>query len=485
VEDPEIPNRDRLAISSAGRIEKARALRASMRNISYAYTVVAFGSVIYLFATRQSSITTINAALASVVILLGGLPLFLYLYRAEVRHIPMLALNGLFYVVAFGLPVLSREVEWQYISSVSMYKALEYTVVGLIALIGGYYGTQWLARFWQPYLHLPKRIEMRHLRLIAYTFYGVHLAYAFIPAVQNLATLNQFALASVWIGIGLIYYLLMNGQLHWSEKALFFGVIIPVEVLLRLSTAQFYPLVSLVVFITIIRWSVSGKIPAGYIILGIVAVIAIYPIKNEFRTLTWFSWKKDFTYVDKIEIMFDLLARKYQSTSTESAVEESQQQLSTRLSHIYVFSQVVNMTPYQVQFWDGGSYAYFLYSYIPRFLWPDKPESTIGNEFGHRYSFLSADDNETSWNLPWLIEFYANYGSLGVIIGMALVGILFRMLVGLFSHPDITPLEYIFGLTVLFPLYNAESNLALMWSGAITTFVAFYVALRILLAHRK
>ena len=72
-----------------------------------------------------------------------------------------------------------------------------------------------------------------------------------------------------------------------------------------------------------------------------------------------------------------------------------------------------------------------------------------------------------------------------MIIGMAFIGVLFRMLVGLFSHPEITPLEYVFGLTVLFPLYNAESNLALMWSGAITTFIAFYVALRILLAHRN
>ncbi|MBL0174111.1 MAG: hypothetical protein IPP94_02410 [Ignavibacteria bacterium] len=484
MEDPETLKNDRPAISSAGRVEKARALRASMRNISYAYTAVAFGSVIYLFAAREPSITAVNAAFASIVILLGGLPLFLYLYRAEVRHIPLLALNGLFYVVAFGLPVLSREVEWQYISSVSMYKALEYTVVGLVALIGGYYATHWAARFWQPYLHLPKRVEMRHLRLIAYTFYGVHLAYAFIPAVQNLPTLNQFALASVWIGIGLIYYLLMNGQLHWSEKVLFFGVIIPVGAAATLHRA-------------VLSSRIAGGIHHDHPLecLGENSCRIHHPgdrrrhcdlpYKKRIPSAHMVLRKKDFTYVDKIEIMFDLLAKKYQSTSTSAAVEESQQQLSTRLSHIYVFSQVVNMTPYQVQFWEGGSYVYFLYSYIPRFLWPDKPESTIGNEFGHRYSFLSADDNETSWNLPWLIEFYANYGSIGVIIGMALIGVLFRMLVGLFSHPEITPLEYVFGLTVLFPLYNAESNLALMWSGAITTFIAFYVALRILLAHRN
>lgn len=468
-----------------GRIEAARKVRLSMRMAAFAYTVLTFSLCAYLFSARQAAVSTVNAWFAVGVILAGGLPLFLYLYRAEVQQIPLLAINGLFYVASFGLPVLSREVEWRYISSISLFKALEYTLVGVTALIASYYFADWAMQFKQFRLRLPKRVRDRHLRLVGYSFYGVHLLYVFSPAVQSIPTVSQFALASVWIGIGVLYLLFLSKRMHWTEQILLMGVMLPLEVMLRLTTAQFYPIVSLMIFLSMIRWKTIGRIPVTYVAAGLFLVVAIYPIKTEFRTLTWFSMKKDFSYVDKAEILFELLSKKYESTSTGNVVEESQQQLSNRLSHVYVFSQVVNMTPYQVPFWEGGSYVYFVYSYIPRFLWPEKPESTIGNEFGHRYGFLDANDNDTSWNLPWLVEFYSNFGSVGVVLGMAVIGLLFRFLVGLFAHPDITPLEYVFGLTVLFPLSNAESNLALMWSGALTTFVAFYLVLRLLFVHRN
>ena len=59
-----------------------------------------------------------------------------------------------------------------------------------------------------------------------------------------------------------------------------------------------------------------------------------------------------------------------------------------RIGHsISVFADVINMTPEQVPYWLGGSYQTLWTSFIPRFLWPGKPQATIGNEFGHRYNF--------------------------------------------------------------------------------------------------
>ena len=43
----------------------------------------------------------------------------------------------------------------------------------------------------------------------------------------------------------------------------------------------------------------------------------------------------------------------------------------------------------------------------------------------------------TSVNLPRLVECYTNFGVLGVIIGMFLIGLLYRMLIAMYVHPRI------------------------------------------------
>lgn len=152
-----------------------------------------------------------------------------------------------------------------------------------------------------------------------------------------------------------------------------------------------------------------------------------------------------------------------------------------RIGHsITAFADVVAMTPDQVPYWLGGSYQTLWTSFIPRIFWPDKPKATIGNEFGHRYKQLGIYDTSTAHNLPWAPEFYANFGKIGVIIGMFAVGILFRFLVQKLSVPIGASIEYVLGVTVTFSLFYAESNFALMVGAVLTPYLALLVLLRLL-----
>jgi hypothetical protein len=118
-------------------------------------------------------------------------------------------------------------------------------------------------------------------------------------------------------------------------------------------------------------------------------------------------------------------------------------------------------------------------SALPRFLWPEKPVAGFGNEFGRRYLFLHPRNFDTTINVPWLTEFYMNFGAVGVIAGMALVGAGFRFLIQKLSNPPGSPAEYVLGLSLVFQLFYAESNLALMWGGLLLTFISLYLTLRL------
>ena len=189
------------------------------------------------------------------------------------------------------------------------------------------------------------------------------------------------------------------------------------------------------------------------------------------------------SYYDKVMLYGSALEVYYSGSDIFATISEDTSTVN-RLAHIATLGYVVNMTPASVPYWSGDSYHTLWTSFIPRVLWPDKPQATIGQDFGHRYSLLGENDYWTSFNLPWLVEFYANFGTLGVLVGMFFVGVFFRVLVYKFRVPVTAQMEHVLAVTVMFGLFYAESNLALMVGGLIPVYIAFFVLLRLLTRGR-
>ena len=72
-----------------------------------------------------------------------------------------------------------------------------------------------------------------------------------------------------------------------------------------------------------------------------------------------------------------------------------------------------------------------LIAIVPRALWPDKPLSFGGSEFVSRFTGMRFG-TETSIGLHPLFEFYVNFGPLGAVVGLLLLGIVAGMLDGLY-----------------------------------------------------
>jgi hypothetical protein len=96
----------------------------------------------------------------------------------------------------------------------------------------------------------------------------------------------------------------------------------------------------------------------------------------------------------------------------------------------------------------------------------------------------SQRDTATSFNVPWIVEMYANFGWTGVMIGMAIVGALFAWLEAKFSRSDMTALELIVGLTITFDLCYQESNFSLMIGARLLLSLCLYLIFDLALGHR-
>jgi hypothetical protein len=211
-------------------------------------------------------------------------------------------------------------------------------------------------------------------------------------------------------------------------------------------------------------------------------LVLLTPVKNEFRQLTWSQGEQNNTSaIQRAELLVNLAQNHYFSAGSGGASEDRSyvfSVLATRLSMINFLSLVVNMTPGTIPYWNGATYSSLLTKWIPRFLWPGKPQEVTGNDFGQRYKFLDAGDTSTSLNLPWIVELYANFGTWGILLGMGVFGMLLAFLSQLFNQPQMNPLEFVYGVSILFNLYYQESSFALMVGSVFLLSIALYVLLK-------
>lgn len=86
-------------------------------------------------------------------------------------------------------------------------------------------------------------------------------------------------------------------------------------------------------------------------------------------------------------------------------------------------------------FYYGKTFKELLFTFgPPRFLWENKPASmnANGNNFGHEIGVLSDFDFKTSVGATLIGDWYLNFGLFGIIMGMFLMGVIFRAIYNYF-----------------------------------------------------
>lgn len=163
-----------------------------------------------------------------------------------------------------------------------------------------------------------------------------------------------------------------------------------------------------------------------------------------------------------IEIVAKCQSRENLEALSAAVLPWARDQVLRRISTIRLLDRAWHETPERIPYYRGETLRPLLYVVVPRFLWPNKPREDIGNRIGHTYRVLSPADHVTSINLPWIVEFYINFGIPGVLGGLALTGFLMGGIAWLGVAASRSEVIALLTISVLFPLTYQESNLSLM-----------------------
>ena len=405
----------------------------------------------------------------------------LYL-RSEKRNIPYLPVFSLFFLAYYGLPIFLNYDMYtlNMITPSTIKKCLFFSLAGYIVMMIGFsvnLGT-FIKGIIKP-LSIPWDFQKAYRLGLFVGFLGITVHYITFDngIALELGAVVSFLIDLSRLGIAILFMLQLQDKLKFRGKIMLWGVLFPLRVGLDLASGFNYPIIFDFLLLFFLYFYHHKTIPWVRIIAVLTAIFFIFSVKSEFRRLTWQGEYVKAQPLEKLALYGKLIVERINGTHEEGA-EEAYQHLLSRSDYLFTFAKVVDLTPAYVPYWNGYTLRTLITNFIPRFLMPDKPKKTLGNEFGQRYGLLDSPDMETSYNLPIIIEMYANFGFLGVTIGMFILGAIFRTLYILLNHENAGEGGHIIGAMIFLYLMTLEADFSLVFGAIIQYIVLFYLIIR-------
>ena len=438
-----------------------QARRVVSRPVLLVATLAAVIIAAILFLTRPEMISPLGAILALMTCAIGMLPTVFYILRDE-KTVPFFPAVGLFQVFCFGLSPFLLHLAWADAPPIIYWggrltltqesiKTLVLVLVGTASLVSMFFLVRKRGLGWLPVPRIRERAGGNASLLLLCGLAAAHLAYKFVPGVSWIPSAGQFLEPIGYVVFSALLVLLLKRRTRGLSTFLAaFALVLLVAV--RIETFNFTQIMLLSLCgIGALVYARAYRI-ASFCALLIVLSLPVYEFTSTVRYL-------DGGFLKKAEALFLTIdgyrngTRRGGTSATETGVR--------RISHTWLFAHVVAKSPAEVPFWGGDTYKPLLTAMIPRAVWPGKPLEATGGLFGKRYDLLEPT-SVTSLNLPWHIETYVNFGSIGVVIGMALIGAFLAVVDKLLNAPGRREIEMGIGLGILMPLTFQDSNFSVM-----------------------
>lgn len=404
--------------------------------------------------------------------------------------VPFFPTIGVLYGLYFGFPVLHAD---EFLMPTlqgtqhSLARAIELALWGWIALLAGWTlgGKVW-SRV-RP-LDLPldeKRTDHALPWLLGLGAAGIFV-HRTLPVPGGLAQPLRYVQMLFQLGLGILVLRSLRGALEPRLKQLTWGGLVPAYIFLQIGDGSVAQLAYASLYLFFLVWGAGKRVPL--LALGVAALFMMLLRGNvhAFRDQAWTgaSNQSEQGVFARSVLFFEILYERF-SEEPVVAIEESFEEVSTRVAHLGTFSHVAQLTPARVPYWEGETYAALPSSIVPRIFWPNKPSKQIGQDFGHRYELLAPSDKTTAVNLPQLIEFYANFGPRGVLWGMLAMGLLYRFLHRWWNMPGVGEGTLVLAAVYFSRLILIESDFTLTYGAVIQFVVLLVLTLRALGPKRE
>jgi hypothetical protein len=162
--------------------------------------------------------------------------------------------------------------------------------------------------------------------------------------------------------------------------------------------------------------------------------------------------------------------------------------LVQRLGYVDFLSATMSNVPSRLPFQDGAQIgATLMHVLQPRLFFPDKPPLESDYELvrkyvGGRFAIAESSSEGTSISLGYLAELYIDFGPLGALVGMFILGLVFGRSYRFVCSATSLPTIVTFGLGVMLAMsmIQFEEGLAKLVGGFLTTLIVILVLRRLL-----
>jgi hypothetical protein len=418
-------------------------------------------------------------SLSTLIWMVCSIPLIIYLvgFDEKSKKVPFFEVFSFLHGFYYSLPVLIVDpksvILW--IDPIKGYTVMmEYVLWGVILMVLGYYSSSrlifptsptkvWIADGFSNLRDLKRNasITIIFVFVVSLIEENIEVGVEFVQPIGAIKNCGQLAEA-----ILLYYFFKSKLEKHYFLVMLFS---LTTRLVIALTSGLVANLIVIFVSLGLIFWVAKMRISFTYILLIVVLSVGILLLKGvigDYRKEAWSDNQVQLTRLEKLDLIIELLdGLSIGEQYAQSPIEEGFDAIFSRSNLPGTFAYVWQMTPRVVPYWDGGSYKSILTFFIPRLLWSDKPVSSNGQAFGHRYAILDTHDTRTSVNLPVMIEFFVNFSEQGILFGMILLGVFCALIEYILLASAQDSLDQLIGVILLYPLFNIESDLSLIIAG--------------------
>ena len=300
----------------------------------------------------------------------------------------------------------------------------------------------------------------------------------------SVSAIRGFATAAGRMGIFILSYQLGQGKLKSGMKTLFLSLVmlLIVQETASMLLANVLPTLGVAFAAYILG---SGKIPWKVLALAVLSISVLHAGKYEMRDI---YFEKPRPGLMELPGFFEEWVQMgLKNLGMGKPLEEKKETTSAaqRASLIQVMIRVQTMSPDPAPFLEGISYQFIPPLLIPRILSPEKMGAHTGNSIlSLHYGFLQAENvNATSVAFDLIIEAYANFGFLGVLLLALLVGFFIGIITRLTIHVPMLSFGFLFGVQSIEVLISSFNTAGVFVTSMWQAFLAL-VVLSFFLMHK-
>jgi hypothetical protein len=165
---------------------------------------------------------------------------------------------------------------------------------------------------------------------------------------------------------------------------------------------------------------VDGRLPKGWLVAGAVFVVLIFPVFQAYRTAI--HGDRGIARTAVIENFGKVLQLTLAAEDKVNSGKDRAQTFFERSSLKGSTEMIVEKTGNGVDFQRGYTLTPILATFVPKIIWPGKPDVPTGQLVNKLFHVTDSDDIFISPSN--LGELYWNFGWLGVVIGMGIIGLI-------------------------------------------------------------